>query len=168
MWGLLKKLLKGNSSDDMYKEIRCGEKVFTNVYDMANIFNKYLVDSVSMNDESDNIDELTEYRYTECTFDVFSAIEIGQLSRLVNKLENKIGTEEDITVGIMKKVVTVAGVKICYIMNKLLEEGIFPNEWKKAIVIPILKIKKTKKVEEFRPINKLPIYEKILEIIVHR
>lgn len=32
----------------------------------------------------------------------------------------------------MKMVVEVAGEKICYILNRSLEEGIFPNEWKEA------------------------------------
>lgn len=67
----------------------------------------------------------------------------------------------------MKKVVSVAGPKICYIMNRSLEEGIFLSEWKEAIVVPIPKVQRTKKIEELRPINKLPIYEKILEIVVH-
>jgi len=67
----------------------------------------------------------------------------------------------------MKKVILIAGTKICYIMNRSLEEGIFPSEWKEAIVVPIPKVRKTKRIEEFRPINKLPIYEKILEILVH-
>lgn len=35
-------------------------------------------------------------------------------------------------------------------------------------MIPTPKIKKTKRIEEVRLINKLLIYEKILEIIVHR
>ena len=47
-------------------------------------------------------------------------------------------------------------------------EGIFPSEWKEAIVVPVPKVKGTKKIEEFRPINKLPIYEKVLEIAVHK
>jgi len=68
----------------------------------------------------------------------------------------------------MKKVILVAGTKICHIMNRSLEERIFPSEWKEAIVELIFKVKqKTKKIEKFRPINKLPIYEKILEILVH-
>lgn len=67
----------------------------------------------------------------------------------------------------MRRVVAVAGIKVCEVLKRSLEEGIFPNEWKEAIVIPILKIQRTMKMEEFRPINKLPIYEKVLEIIVH-
>lgn len=53
-------------------------------------------------------------------------------------------------------------------MNRLLKEGIFPSEWKEAVVISVPKVRGTIKVEEFRPINKLPIFEKIFEIIVHK
>jgi len=46
-------------------------------------------------------------------------------------------------VEIMKRVIMVAGIKLCKVMlNRSLEEGIFRNEWK-AIVIP--KIQRTKK-----------------------
>jgi len=48
-----------------------------------------------------------------------------------------------------------------------LEEGIFPSNWKEAIVVPVPKVRGTKKVEEFRSINRLSIYETILELIVH-
>lgn len=65
-------------------------------------------------------------------------------------------------------VVEVAGEKICYILNRSLEEGIFSDEWKEAIVVSIPKVGGTIKMEEFRPINKLPVYGKILEIIVQR
>jgi len=35
-------------------------------------------------------------------------------------------------------------------------------------VVPIPKVKGTRKLEKFRSINKLPIYEKILESTVHK
>jgi len=111
--------------------------------------------------------KLTTSKYTESEFEVFNAIDVNGLNRIVHKLENKNGTREEITVKIMKKVVAVADTKICHVLNKSLEEGIFLSDWKEATVVPILKVRGTKKVEEFRPINKLPIYEKILEIIVH-
>lgn len=134
---------------------------------MANIFNGYFVNSISMNMEEEYITELMMEKYTENQFELFSVIDVRGLNRIVYRLENKNGTEEEITVEIIKKVVSVAGPKICYIMNRSLEEGIFPNEWKEAIVVPIPKVQRTKKIEEFRPINKLPIYEKISEIVVH-
>ncbi|CAL1671997.1 unnamed protein product [Lasius platythorax] len=68
----------------------------------------------------------------------------------------------------MKLVVKAAGEKICEVLNKSLEEGMFPTGWKEAIVVPIPKVRGTIKVEEFRPINKLPVYEKVLEIVVYK
>lgn len=86
----------------------------------------------------------------------------------MRKLENKAGTEEGINVEVMKCVVEVAAEKICHIFNASLETGIFPNEWKGAMVIPVPKVRGTNKIEVFRPINKLPVYKKVLEIIVQK
>lgn len=122
----------------MYREIQCGDTMFNNIYEMANIFNgKYFVNSISMKVEEEYVTELMMEKYTENQFELFSVINVRGLNRIVYRLENKNGTEEGITVEIIKKVVSVAGPKICYIMNRSLEEGIFPSEWKEAIVIPI-------------------------------
>lgn len=171
MWGSLKELLKGKTYDDsIYEEIQCGDKIYRNVNEMANIFNKYFIDSIGelLDDGVSEVNEVIVGKYTESELEVFNRIEVEDLNRIVQKLKNKSGTEEGITVDIMKKVVIVAGTKIVHMLNRSLEEGMFPSEWKQATVIPIPKIKRTKKVNEFRPINKLPIYEKILEIIVHK
>jgi len=168
MWGSLKELLNGNKyNNNIYREIQYGTLLYNNIYEMANIFNKYFVDSLLTTTDDDHNRDLEMNKYTDSEFEVFSVISVDKLREIVYKLENKSGTEEGITVEIMKKVVMVADTKICYLLNRSLEEGTFPNKWKEAIVVPIPKIQKTKKVEEFRPINKLPIYEKILEIIVH-
>jgi len=73
---------------------------------------------------------------------------------LTNKTETEKGVE------IMKLILEVASEKMCYIINRLLEEGVFPREWKEAIVIPIPKVRRTNRIEEFRPINKLSVYRK--------
>lgn len=41
-----------------------------------------------------------------------------------------------------------------------------PEGWKTSTIIPIPKVQKPKKASEYRPINILPIYEKVLELIV--
>lgn len=168
MWRSLREMMKGSTSrDNTYREIQCGDTLYSNIEEMANIFNRYFVDSISGTLENNDTMEVIVDKHTESKLEVFSTINVGKLNRIVHRLENKSGTEEGITIEIMKRVVAVAGIKFCEILNRSLEEGIFPNEWKEAIVIPIPKIQRTKKIEEFRPINKLPIYEKVLEIIVH-
>ena len=48
------------------------------------------------------------------------------------------------------------------IFNKSLETGIFPDNWKESMVTPIEKIKNTNKCEEYRSINSLKTFEKVL------
>jgi len=52
------------------------------------------------------------------------------------------------------------------IINESIEKGKFPQSWKLSTIIPIPKVKNTRKCEEFRPINTLPKYEQILEVII--
>ena len=52
------------------------------------------------------------------------------------------------------------------IINKSLETGIFPDNWKESMVTPIEKIKSANKCEEYRPINSLNTFEKVLETVV--
>jgi hypothetical protein len=60
----------------------------------------------------------------------------------------------------------VIGYVFTKLMNELLLSGDFPDTYKVSTVVPIEKINKTIKCEEFRPINMLLIEEKILEHIV--
>ena len=50
--------------------------------------------------------------------------------------------------------------------NILLEMEIFPDNLKESLVTPIEKIKNTYKCEEFRPINSLKTFEKVLRTVV--
>lgn len=47
------------------------------------------------------------------------------------------------------------------------KEGVFPACWKESMVIPIEKVKNTRRCEEFRPVNMITIESKILEKVVH-
>lgn len=91
---------------------------------------------------------LENAKYTNKVLENFEEIEAESFYHIVRKLVNKAGTEEEITIEIMKMVVEVAGEKICYILNRSLEEGIFLKEWKGAIVVPVPKVRGTTKMEE--------------------
>lgn len=96
----------------------------------------------------------------------FEPINVGKLEHIVKGLTNKKGTEEGISSDILKIALNVIKVEFMSLVNKSLEVGKFPDDWKTSIIVPIPKISKPKKVSEFRPINILPMYEKILEIVV--
>ena len=162
-------ILKGNDSRKEYRELRYNNVTISSREEMADVFNKYFVDSVTQLRKNDwSEDELDYVQYTDNTMEAFLKVEDERLKSIVRKLPNKSGTEEGITVEVMKFVVEVAGHKLAHIYNKSFEQGIFPDEWRESVVVPIPKIGGAIKIEEFRPINKLPVYEKVLEILAHR
>ena len=57
--------------------------------------------------------------------------------------------------------------KLVYLFNFSIKTTIFPDQWKKALVIPIPKSGDPHKIDNYRPISLLPLPGKILEKIVH-
>ena len=49
------------------------------------------------------------------------------------------------------------------LFNKSLEEGVFPDEWKLANIVPVYKKDDRQYVENYRPISLLTIISKVLE-----
>ena len=83
----------------------------------------------------------------------------------MQEYEEKEGVRENINWHITRQFDTVGNI-LLRIINKSLETGIFPEDWKESMVIPVEKIRNTIKCEEYRPINILRTCEKIIEKIV--
>jgi hypothetical protein len=52
---------------------------------------------------------------------------------------------------------------VTLLFNKSLEEGVFPDEWKLAYIVPVYKKDNRQYVENYRPISLLTIISKVLE-----
>jgi len=114
MWKVLKEMLKGSKGSTEYKELKQDGKIIRNREQMADIFNNYFVDSVEqlrINVEGSRPGRIID-AYTDKIFEKFELIEVGSLKITTRKLCNKSGTEEGITVKIMKLIVEEAGEKI--------------------------------------------------------
>jgi hypothetical protein len=60
----------------------------------------------------------------------------------------------------------IIGEALCDIINTSLGSGIVPHEWKMSTIVPVPKVKNSVKCEDFRQINMLPTYEKVLDTLV--
>jgi len=78
----------------------------------------------------------------------------------------KKGTDEGITSDILKACFCVIGEELTRLINDSLNKGTCPEGWRTSTIIPIPKIEKPKKASEYRPINILPMYKKVLELVV--
>ena len=50
-----------------------------------------------------------------------------------------------------------------FLFKTILEEGAFPEDWKKSNVVPIHKKESKNLIKKYRPISLLSIFSKILE-----
>ncbi|KAJ8980502.1 hypothetical protein NQ317_005685 [Molorchus minor] len=98
-------------------------------------------------------------------FDNFQQIDMRYLRKLISSLPNKTGSD-GIPTNIIKTSFEVIGNRFLDVINSSLQTGNFPNTWKSSLVSPVPKVVNSILAEQHRPINSLPIPEKILEITV--
>lgn len=95
----------------------------------------------------------------------FQPIDIDKLREIVRSLKDCAGVD-NVTKRVMMDAFDVVGMKFLEIVNNSLQHGEFPQAWKQTLVIPVPKVPKSTRPEDHRPINVLPLYEKVLETIV--
>lgn len=67
---------------------------------------------------------------------------------------------------ILKEIFPCIEVPICNMFSKCLEEGYFPDQLKKAKIVPVHKKGDMELPENYRPVSILPVLSKLLEIII--
>jgi exonuclease III len=96
----------------------------------------------------------------------FKEIDIIKLKKVLCSLNKNKCSSDIITADSLLKTFDVSGEKLLKIINGAIKNCEFPDCWKISTVIPIPKIKTPKEPQDLRPVNLLPIYEKILEIVL--
>lgn len=166
MWKTLKQINETRTSniskfikfdaDEIYDELEIAEK-----------FNHYFIESISdiiQNIPKFNIYEIQENR-VENRFNEFKRIEMNHLRKVITALPNKSGSD-GVPTHIIKSSFQVIGNRFLDVINGSLQTGVFPIKWKSSLVTPVPKVINTSLSEQHRPINSLPICEKILELTV--
>ena len=140
---------------------------------ICEMFNKYfldsiktIIDTVKTNIQADNIDPLLHVETAANRFTNCKRLTMTYLKEIINLIPNKNSSMDDISIKILKLSFEVIGNRLLDTLDVSLSEGSVPDKWKISTVIPIEKVVNTVKAEEFRPINMLPSYEKVLEIVV--
>lgn len=98
----------------------------------------------------------------------FQPIDVTEILSTISNLKNKDSSGIDgISMNLIKNIAGVICAPLCRLFNSSLEEGIFPEVLKRAVVIPVHKKGNAASVENYRPISLLSSFSKILEKIVY-
>lgn len=166
LWKTLKKLWK--NKENSANCISFNGSSVEDGNEICNKFNSYFVDSVQeINSSIENVPDTynDQNEHLSDQLSVFRQISLDDLRKVVYSIGNSSGVE-NVNLQVLKDSFEVTGKYLLNIVNKSLEIGKCPQNWKQSVVVPIPKIPGTTKAEEYRPINMLPIYEKVLEVIV--
>lgn len=161
VWKILKTIINGVEGTSDFIEFNGEMK--RNELEIAESFNEYFINSIrdinnSIPIESDECKILTEIKMN-CKFDI---VNIDKIECFLKNIKSK-GDPEFLSKRVLLDALPVVGGLFADVINSSIEFAICPPKWKKSMVSPFPKIPGTVKCEEFRPVNTLPSYEKILE-----
>jgi len=98
---------------------------------------------------------------------IYEKFQISDLNIVINKMKRKAPGNDKIIIDQFKDLGEGGKRMFLEIINEIYREGNFPDVWKQAIMVPILKKDKpAKDPASFRPISLLPVGAKIVEALV--
>ena len=80
---------------------------------------------------------------------------------------NKAAGHDDIDSNVIIKVFDEISYPLFMIFHSSFNEGIFPEQLNVAKVFPIFKVSNVEEIRNYRPVSVLPIFSKVLEIIMY-
>lgn len=164
MWRALKEVM-GNNKRNEINSIKYNGNLISDTKIIADSLNTFFVDSIKEISESiphTSSSPTTHANNNMSTFK-FSEISVEDVKSAINQINSK-GDLEKVTPQVLLDALPVMGDLFASIINESFKCGTFPN-WKCATITPVEKIKNALLPEDFRPINNLPAYEKVIEII---
>jgi hypothetical protein len=172
LWRKLKILLPGNNTQTLEVVFEDGV-AYNDPAKISERFNKFFISSI---EEIVNGVRQQTFIYQTARFNCdhsisikfnkFKMIDMKDFKNALATMKNTGGGESGITTSILRDATGVIADRFIDLINSSLMSGVFPEKWKTSIVIPVPKVPKAKKCNEFRPINTVPVYEKLLEIVV--
>lgn len=172
MWKTLKQLVGNNKKIKLKEGIIFNRKLERNETEIAEQFNCYFLESIEEIASTPNQAQIEEILRNmgnaNCSMESFKILEMKDLKTIVNSMPNKKSSTDGITTKILKLALESIGDRFLHLINTSLQSGSFPSSWKTSTIIPLEKKCNTIKCEEFRPINMVPVYEKLLELSANR
>ena len=134
--------------------------------EIANKFNRYFVDSIeeiaSQIPAIGDVENVVDNIEMKGLFSQFRKVELKDIKDIVKNLNASSELGDGIDVRVLKDATEVAANRLLDVVNESLVQGEMPD-WKVTDITPTPKVAGTMNAHEFRPINKVPCYEKVIE-----
>ena len=166
MWRTVKELSSRTQTGDFDVDKISFDKHSSTLEENFNNFYYESIKDIANSIEDKPFDLQIEAAREQIKFSLFRRINLSQLKKIVFSVKNKSTGDDGFSVKLLKDLFCVIGYPLLNIVNTSLETGRVPSLLKISTIIPIPKVASPTKPEQCRPINLLPVVDKILEIIV--
>lgn len=166
LWNHLKTLYKAESKQ--INSVIIQDKQVFDSDEIANRLNQFFVYSVEEivdNVSNENIPEL-EMRADNVSLSEFAEVDKEAVERIIKNLKNTKGPD-GLSCEAIKNLWEVVGDEVTSVVQQSLAQKNMPKSLKTSVIVPIAKIKGSVNCNDFRPINTLPVIEKVIETVVH-
>ena len=172
IWKIVNELTK--PKEDKRWILKEGEQDITDEKEIAEIFNSYFIDKIEdlkKNIDNSQVKDPTEklrekVKNKNLHFKIRTVTE-EKVSKAMKEMKKKKSAGLDgIGQDLLLQGAEIVAIPLTRMINNSIESGIFPTEWKKAMVTPILKKGDQKDKKNYRPVSCLATASKVMEKIV--
>ena len=166
-WKIIKDIINKNSKKSQkLPKITINGQLCENPQNIAEAFNKYFANIGSTLDRK--IPHSNEYplKFIKSNHTINLFLEpttTSEIDKIIDKLKNCAVGWDQLPAFIFKENKDPLSGILNHIMNLSLEQGTFPNELKKANIIPIFKAGETDIIGNYRPVSLLTTVSKVFE-----
>lgn len=171
IWKIINQITyRKTTSNCSISELKSGDESFTKPADISEVLNNHFA-SVGSNLASalPNGDNHFE-NYIEPAVSTF-ALQHTSTEVVLKHLEklspNKATGLDNISCRLLKEAAQIIAPSVALIINKTIDTGFFPSNWKLAKIFPLFKANDRTNVQNYRPISVLPAISKICERVVY-
>ena len=165
----------GKKNTSQFNSISEDNKKITNPKDIASAFNSYFVNAGPNLASQINCKDKKIFKksdFLRSPFDTslfFTPTDTHEIIKIVKSLKNSNSSGHDeITTNLLKQIIIDIAPPLMHIFNLSLSNGVYPNSFKIAKVIPIFKKDNPSQTSNYHPISLLPCISKNLEKIVYK
>lgn len=176
-WKAINELTGCSSKSVEISRLQIDDKIITGDKDIADAFNLHFIQTPKTlalsiaglsPAQTNTYNDLFDVRINPSSL-FFHPIDESEIFHYINVLDLKKSSGNDgISTYLLKNISRYIVPVLCNIFNKSLMYGVFPDQLKVAVVVPIFKSDNPLNVNNYRPISLLSTFSKLLEKLVKK
>ena len=170
-WNIIKGIINKNRVQNPHNKFKLNSnEITTDPATISDYFNKFFVNiGPTLAQKIPKQNHSPEHYLGERSLNsiFLSHVTENELIKLVSQLKDSSPGYDGIKASVLKLSMNVLSTHLTHLCNMSLMEGVFPDELKKANVIPLFKSGDPMIFSNYRPVSLLPVLSKVFEKIMY-